>query len=112
MAFEIQIDSSLPNQRQTIQLDNVEYILSFVWNYRELKWYMSISDFANNEILTGMKLTGDGLPMQLWRGRSDLPAGTFTVIDTTGDKRDPERYNLGVGQDIKLIYVPEDEVTI
>jgi hypothetical protein len=107
----------LSDYRQVTTLDGRDYTLRFLFNQREGKWYMSLSDESDDSIVHGVKI----VPLiSLLRKVTDArrPPGVLMARDTTaadidfgaGEKvadLDPGLNDLGAR--VLLFYFPEDE---
>ena len=89
----------------TVELDSLNYKLSFRFNARDDHWYVDIY-FEDIIVLFGVKVVHtDDLFGQFSYMQADerLPPGTFQVLDITGADRDPSKTDFG--EDIVLLYV-------
>ncbi len=114
------VDTSieLPNYRQVTTLDGQDYVLRFLFNQREGKWYLSVSDQSDLPIVYGVKI----VPLiSLLRKVRDprKPPGLLMARDLTaaeadfsaGEKiadLDPGLNELGAR--VKLFYFVADEL--
>ena len=80
-----------------VELEGTEYTLSFMYNFRDLRWYMSIKDFID-----GVKLahTYDFLKQYVYL--DGFPPGVFSVIDQKELDTEPDIDNFG--DTVVLIY--------
>jgi hypothetical protein len=92
---------------QITALDGVNYQLTFLYNSRDLHWYLTIRTEADEEIVgcEGIKLVQGGWPI---RRVYDLnrPPGEFLVLSEL--KSEPGLTDLG--DTTILSYIPEDDV--
>lgn len=93
---------------QEVTLDNVPYRLTFTWNTRGEFWSLGIADRARNNLITGIRLVLNYEMLQHYPGR-DLPPGALFVIDPKSNAR-IGRYDFFNDRQLKVVYVPEDEV--
>lgn len=116
------IDTSieLNDYRQVTTLDGRDYILRFLFNEREGKWYLSVSDESDVPIVNGVKI----VPLiSLLRKVKDSrkPPGLLMARDLTaadaafdaGEKvvdLDPGLNDLGEGGRVRLFYFTADEL--
>lgn len=93
-----------PFQKQNVNLDGVEFILSLAYNQREERWYLSIADDEGALLIGGLKLQANW-PL-LWRHRynTKLPLGEIMACDTTPDGEPPTLLELGEGKRCVLTY--------
>ena len=95
MAYvEIPVRSDLPAYTNTIELELVQYTLSFNWNRRIAKWFMDIGDKDGNPLVSGIKLLS-GFPLKYKFLNPGLPPGEFFILDTANQNRDPQQDDLG-----------------
>lgn len=78
----------------TLELDDVVFTLSFVYNERSDHWYFSILDIDGNPLRQGIKLVSNFPLTTQWmeRGR---PQGEFIAANPENDD-DPGQTSLGV----------------
>lgn len=99
--LELPVRSDLKSYEFTIELDGSVFTLRFKFNERGDLWTMDIADAQNVDILNGIALqTNIDLTNDVVK--SDLPLGSFILIDESGQDRDPGSEDLG--NDIKLLY--------
>ena len=94
-----------------ISLDGRDYILRFLFNTREEKWYLDINDQDNVPIVSGLKLV---LNIDLVRRLTDerRPKGALHVFENASSNEqqiDPGLSSLGL--DIQLVYFDEEEIS-
>lgn len=82
------------NYTERVELDGVVFELTFAWNTRDGKWYLSVADAEGVALASGIKLVVD---WSLFRSVSnaDMPAGTMMAVDTSGAGLDPGLKELG-----------------
>jgi hypothetical protein len=91
----IPVGNDLPWYYFAIGLAGVQYTLRFRFNTRMSRWVMDIADAENNDLLTSLPLLiGRNLAGQ-YSSIPNLPAGTFFVVDETGQNSQPTRYSFG-----------------
>lgn len=102
--------SKAPFRRQRTRLDGVDYLLSFVYNQREDRIYLSLADDEELPIVSGIKILAN-YPL-LWRHRHDpkIPPGELMAIDTTSDGSPPGLGELGEGLRCQLTYLDSLEL--
>ena len=99
--FEIPVRSDLPAYKFQINLEGTVFILRFRFNTRLDRWVMDVQDVNEDRIVTGIPMLTN-LPLLDRYQDERLPLGRFTVIDETGNNRNPPRE--GFGEDFKLLY--------
>lgn len=77
----------------TVDLDDVVYTLSFVFNVRSNHWYFSVQDIDGNELRSGLKLVSNWAPWLRWVQQS-RPEGELICTNAENDD-DPDRDTLG-----------------
>lgn len=93
----IAINSNFPWQNITIVLSGVVYVLTFRYNTRSSRWEMDIADGSNNVILSGIiMLINQDLTYQYKTAISNLPVGTFFIIDNTNKDIQPTLNSWGI----------------
>ena len=91
------------NYSQRTVLDGREYLLTFRWNQREAKWYLSIADSEEAPIVSGVKVVLN-FPLITNRVRDiRRPPGEIFAVDPSGDERDPGFNDLGAR--VRLLYI-------
>ncbi len=108
----------LPDYRQITTLDGRDYVLRFLFNEREGKWYMSVSDESDDNIVHGVKI----VPLvSLLRKVTDdrKPAGLLMARDLTAVDADfssgEKVFDLDPGLDelgerVEIVYFASDEL--
>lgn len=106
MTVELQLAPSVPDQRFTTTLVGVTFAMRVRWNSRDESWYLSIYDLLGNRIRVGIRLMlGTFLRSN---ARADFPAGSFRMVDTSGQKLDARFDDLGTR--VKLKFTSHREV--
>ena len=119
MPETINTSTELSDYQQITSLDGSDFILRFLFNQREAKWYLDIADKDGVAIVNGIKIV---VGISLLRKVTDArrPPGLLTAMDTTvrdiedfaaGDQSlqiDPGLNDLGAG--VILIYYPRAEL--
>lgn len=72
-----------------------EYLLSFRWNTREERWYLSIADQDGVAIVSGLKIVCNW-PLTRLVTDPRAPEADLIAIDMSGDGIDPGLLDLGV----------------
>lgn len=86
-------------------LDGREYILTFDYNGREDRWYMTVADIDGSAIYRGVKMV-TGIPLLARCADRRRPAGDFMVIGPT----DPGFEQWGTDGTAVLVYFTEEEI--
>lgn len=92
--LEIPVRSDLPAYDFQIELEKVQYTLSFNWNARMKSWFMDIGDKDGNPLLSGLKMYAS-YPLKYKFKDTALPPGEFLLLDTTNQNKDPQQDDLG-----------------
>lgn len=96
------------NFSQRTILDGREYVLTFRWNQREAKWYLSIADTNEAPIVQGVKIVIN-FPLLTNRIVDERrPPGEIFAVDPSGEERDPGLYDLGAR--VRLLYIEAADI--
>lgn len=120
MSQILDTSTDLSDYRQVTTLDGVDFVLRFLFNEREGKWYLSLADADDVSIVHGVKI----VPLiSLLRKVTDArrPAGLLMARDLTGPDvdfaagqkvldLDPGLTDLGAGGRVRLFYFTADEL--
>lgn len=98
---------ALPSCFFQIALEGVVYRMAFKWNHLYEFYTMDILTFEGSAIVTGVKLVIN-YPLINRYGNPLLPPGELIAVDTTG-KLDRIGFD-NLGEEVKLIYIPEAEL--
>lgn len=110
----------LNDYTQVTTLDGKDYLLRFMFNDREGKWYMHLHDEDDVPIVQGVKVV-PGISLLRKVVDSRRPAGVLIARDLTvrevtafggGEQvleEDPGLTDLG--ENVRIYYFPEDELT-
>ncbi len=82
-----------------VELDAVEYLLTFAWNARRERWQFSINALDDTPIMTGQTVSL-GIPLN--RRAVAGPPGLFIAISTSDDVEPPGLTELGAR--VRLLY--------
>lgn len=99
--IEIPVRADIAAYQFKQEIESVVYSFNFRWNERLSRWFFSIGNEEDVELLSG-------IPVQTnvdLKGRFrqvELPPGRFICYDETGKERDPDRTNFGT--EIKFLY--------
>lgn len=93
-----------PYYQQRTRLDGRDYVLSFSYNEREERWYLSIADEAEAPIATGIKLISNWPLLHPYRYDPRTPPGQIGVADISGNGSPPTQLELGEGKRCELLY--------
>lgn len=93
-----------PYYVQRTKLDGRVYILSFSYNEREERWYLSLLDETEDPIIQGLKLVSNWSLLFPHRYDPRTPPGELSVADITGDGSPPKLTELGAGKRCQLLY--------
>jgi len=101
--IEIPVRSDLYNWSLAVELEEVPYQLAFVWNVRDVAWYMDIRSADGTDLLNGIPVRVD-TPLNGKTTSTALPPGYLIAVDTSGEAEDieePEEF----GDRVKLFYI-------
>ncbi len=87
------------------RLDGKEYNFHLLWNEREERWYLDISDESDVVVCAGVKLVTNWPLLRYYRSNPDAPPGELWVIDESDDGSPPAIDGLGETQRCSLVYV-------
>ena len=104
----VPVSTTRSNQVQVTSLDGTDYILRLLWNERAGRYFMTVRDAANNDLITGRKLCAD-IPWGAHETIDGKPAGQLWVFRPDGTGTDPGLRDLNINA--FLMYVQEDSVT-
>ncbi len=90
---------------QRTQLEGVEYLFQFRYNFRRELWTFSIQALDGTDILTGQTVHV-GIPLN--RRAVGGPPGLFIAVSETDDIESPTFDELGAR--VKLVYLSAAEV--
>jgi hypothetical protein len=110
MAVFILFATADPFQKQNVNLDGVEYILSLSYNQREDRWYLSLADDEGAPLISGLKLQANWGLLFRHRYNTALPPGEIMAVDTTTDGSPPTLLELGEGKRCVLTYFDAAEL--
>jgi len=126
MILIVPTTSAFPDYTQRTTLDGREYILRFIFNEREQRWYLDIFSSDETPLALGLKLV---VNWNLLRRETDerLPPGELYAIDFSGAAnesapsdadaatllqlaRDPGLNDLGADGRVGLMYFDAEEL--
>lgn len=94
MLVEIPISGNIPDDKFTIILDQVVYVLRIKWNSRTGRFVMDISLEDGTILAQGICLCLNSDFMSEFTD-SRLPKGKLFVVDTTDKGQEPTEENFG-----------------
>ena len=97
-----------PSFRQTVLLDEVNYVLKFDWNSRYNFWALSFYDILFNPIVLGIKIVLNYELINKFNAY-DMPQGLMYAVDPN-DNFDPIEKDDFINGRVSLIYIPESDV--
>lgn len=74
----------LPAFTQRSRLDGREYVISFVWNARESRWFVELLDENADPIVSGVKVIPN-FPLLRRVVDPRCPPGELAALDNAGD---------------------------
>ena len=92
---------------QRTTLDGVPYLLTFEWNGREGRWYLSVADVDGELILASRKIVCNWPLLDGWSDER-RPAGELVAWDLSGAGLDPALDDLGTR--VRLTYYDAAEM--
>lgn len=101
-----------PLYLETVQLDGISYVLSFLFNFRERNWYFTISTPAGVVLAAGIKVISN---RSLLRGQVDdvLPPGDLVaLVSDPNDDSPPALADLGKAKRVELLYLDAAELAL
>lgn len=93
-----------PFYTQISEIEGVDYTLTFRYNQREDRWYLTIGDSAGVDIVKGIKLTL-GEDLVKYYDRLGLFEGELFLV-STGAQESPGMGELGIDRRCQLVYNP------
>jgi hypothetical protein len=100
--YEIPITPTDPSFIQEVTLDGTTYRLTFRWNDRESKWYLTLTDLDDVVIVASMALVSGASLLRHVVDYTIRPPGELILVGVA------DRDNLGT--DAVLIYADAEEV--
>jgi len=92
---------------ETVTLSGTEYVLSFQYNQREDRWYVSLYDTNGNAIYLGRKIVCN-IPLFRKCASGSRPLGDLFAQTLTADDTPPKLEELG--DRVKLVYYEPGEI--
>jgi len=80
----------------TVDLDGIDYQITFLFNEREGFWYFDLADTEGNKIRSGVKCVVNFPLLRLLKSLG-RPPGELLVLNTQTVPTDPGLADLGVG---------------
>lgn len=104
--LEIPTDSDNPSWNEIIPLEGVGYKVCFTWNNRDQSWVLDIQLTDDTYVIMGIKLVANYELLGTY-AQENQPPGTLFLYDTSGQKEDCTRDELGSRW--KLYYITSDD---
>jgi|GEM_PF-1435203 len=95
-----------PHYVMRTRLDGRDFILRFIWNQRQDRWYFDILSTAEEPIAVGIKIVANWPLLRFHRWDKRLPPGELMAIDLSGDRSPPRLNELAIGKRCELTYFP------
>jgi len=99
-----------PAFTETTALDGIPYVLDIHWNTRGEFWALSISDKANNKLVSGIKVTLGYDLLESCRYLDGMPKGALVVIDAANGETRIAYDDFSNKRGLLLTYVTEAEL--
>lgn len=97
--------------RQKTRLDGRDYVLTFSYNEREDRWYLSLYDDEDKPILLGLKLVSNFPLLRHYHWDERVPPGELMAVDLATNLSPPPGFaELGEGRRIELTYYDQAKV--
>jgi len=90
------------------RLNDLEYGFTFQWNIRQERWYMTIADAEDSNILASICVVCDFDFLRYGHHDARCPPGILIAYDLTGNNLPPGLKELGVDKRVRLTYHPVD----
>ena len=104
----IPVDPGIPYQEFSYRIDDVDYVLSFRWNFRREVWSLALFSSDKELIYSISSLVLSSYMGALSSHNLDFPFGCFVLIDTEGENKDATLQSLGSSH--TLIFLTGEEV--
>lgn len=101
----IPIAQGVPYQTQTTTLDGRRYRLSFAWNQRIERWFISVETDSGVPIVSNKVLALRSDILRQVRSNPLAPQGGLVAVDLRGTGVEPTLTDLG--DRVKIFYFPE-----
>lgn len=95
------------NYTFTVDLDGVEFQLSFKFNERDDAWFLTILDVNGNVLRAGLKIVNEWFLLRLWQD-STAPAGELIPVNQGEVSAPPTLKQLG--EEVLLTYLDAEEL--
>ena len=92
------------------RLEGKEYNFTMQWSIRQERWYMTIADAENVNLLASVGVVCDFDLLRYGRHDERCPPGALLALDLTGDNLPPGLKELGVDKRVRLAYFPQEEI--
>lgn len=109
MILTIPIATTLPFFDQTVNLDGTDYLLTFRYNQREARYFLTIGAPDGTVYTAGAALVCD-FPLFSNCRDSRLPPGRLFCQASGPDRTPPALGELGIGKRVELVYYDAAEL--
>lgn len=99
-----------PKFTYSMALEGISYTFSFLWNYRESAWYMSIGDLLNNSIKAGIKVVSGYSLLSRLRAYA-VPPGDFVIMNVSPNP-DLLITLTNLGDSFQMVYFSAAEIAV
>lgn len=95
---------------QRTRLDGRDFTLVFKWHQREERWYLSLWDESEEEIVAGIKVLANWPLLRHHRADPRVPPGELVAVDLTTNGTPPGFDELGIERRCELTYFDAEEL--
>jgi hypothetical protein len=93
----------------SVELEAIVFGFRFQFNERDQSWFFDVLTAEGVPIRQGLKVVTN-FPLLSRVARIDRPPGELYAFDTTGQDKRAGLGELGIGQQVELVYFDADEV--
>lgn len=107
--IEVPTPPDTPHFEQRTVLDGQEYIMVFIWDGREGRWYHDLLTTDRVKLVCGVKLVCNWPLYRPYQWDTRVPQGLMMAVDYSDQGGEPP--GLGdLGRRVRLSYTPKDPV--
>lgn len=93
--------NDLPSYDYIISLDGVNYTLTYTFNIRMGKWFLSLGDQVGNVLVSQVPVVATWPLFDRFKDLT-IPPGTVFAYDSSNTNTDPGRFDLG--DRVRILY--------